>query len=165
MNDFIIKASALALKDVPEVNASWVVDNGEGKTVIRQFRNVDVSVAVATPTGLLTPIVTGADRRGLADISMTMKDLGLRAREGRLKVNEIQVRISSSERGKPDDAGGTNVSIGLNREVHLRSQISACSEWTISLPSSTHHNPPSLPLAPPLTSSSSGTPNSWLNRP
>ena len=55
MNDFIIKASALAMKKVPEVNSSWF------DTYIRQYNNVDVSVAVSTEGGLITPIVFGAD--------------------------------------------------------------------------------------------------------
>jgi pyruvate dehydrogenase E2 component (dihydrolipoamide acetyltransferase) len=52
--------------------------------------SVDISVAVATPTGLITPIITGSDRRGLTDISATMKDLAGRARQGRLKPEEFQ---------------------------------------------------------------------------
>ncbi|KAJ8655995.1 pyruvate dehydrogenase complex dihydrolipoamide acetyltransferase [Lichtheimia ornata] len=84
VNDFIIKASALSLKQVPEVNAAWQGD------FIRQYNNADISIAVATPTGLLTPIVTGVEGRGLSDISNTVKDMAARARNGKLAPHEYQ---------------------------------------------------------------------------
>ncbi len=56
-NDFVIKAAALAMSDVPEVNSSWM------ETFIRQHHNVDISVAVSTPGGLITPIVLAADHK------------------------------------------------------------------------------------------------------
>ncbi|KAI7884213.1 pyruvate dehydrogenase [Lichtheimia hyalospora FSU 10163] len=84
VNDFIIKASALSLKQVPEVNAAWQGD------FIRQYNNADISIAVATPTGLLTPIVTGVEGRGLSDISNTVKDMATRARNGKLAPHEYQ---------------------------------------------------------------------------
>ncbi|KAG9300111.1 hypothetical protein G9A89_000851 [Geosiphon pyriformis] len=84
VNDFIIKSSALALKDVPEVNSAW---HGE---FIRQYLNSDISIATATPTGLITPIVTKAETKGLASISNQVKELAGRAREGKLAPYEYQ---------------------------------------------------------------------------
>ncbi len=84
VNDFVIRAAALALKKVPAANASYD-DSG-----ILHYERADISVAVATPAGLITPIVKGAEARGLADISATMKDLAARARDGRLKPEEFQ---------------------------------------------------------------------------
>jgi pyruvate dehydrogenase E2 component (dihydrolipoamide acetyltransferase) len=84
VNDFLIKAIAVASKKVPSVNASWRGD------AIRQFSTVDVSVAVSTPTGLITPIVTGVDARGLESISNTVKELAKKARDNKLKPEEYQ---------------------------------------------------------------------------
>lgn len=84
VNDFLIKAMAIASQKVPAVNSSW----RDG--VIRQFKTVDVSVAVATPSGLITPIVTGAESRGLESISNKVKELAKRARDNKLKPEEYQ---------------------------------------------------------------------------
>jgi pyruvate dehydrogenase E2 component (dihydrolipoamide acetyltransferase) len=84
VNDCIIRAVALALKKVPAANASWTDD------AILQYADVDVSVAVATPNGLITPIVKKADTKTLVQISAEMKDLGMRAREGKLRPEEFQ---------------------------------------------------------------------------
>lgn len=86
VNDLLIKAIAVACKRVPEANAYYLEQEG----IIRQFENVDVSVAVATPTGLITPIVFNADSKGLETISKTVKDLGKRAKENKLKPEEFQ---------------------------------------------------------------------------
>jgi pyruvate dehydrogenase E2 component (dihydrolipoamide acetyltransferase) len=88
VNDFLIKACAVACKKVPVVNSSWREVGGQ--TVIRQHNTVDVSVAVATPIGLMTPIVKNADSIGLSSISSQVKDLGKRARDGKLKPEEYQ---------------------------------------------------------------------------
>lgn len=88
VNDFLIKACAVACKKVPSVNSSWRESNGQ--VVIRQYNVVDVSVAVATPSGLMTPIIKNADSIGLAAISTQIKDLGKRARDGKLKPDEYQ---------------------------------------------------------------------------
>jgi pyruvate dehydrogenase E2 component (dihydrolipoamide acetyltransferase) len=88
VNDFLIKACAIACLKVPTVNSSWREINGQ--TVIRQHKTVDVSVAVATPIGLMTPIVKNADSIGLSSISSSVKDLGKRARDGKLKPEEYQ---------------------------------------------------------------------------
>ncbi len=84
VNDLIIKACAVALRRHPGVNAAWTDE------AILQFQDVDISVAVAIPDGLITPIVKGADRKGLATISNEMKDLGARAKSGKLKPEEFQ---------------------------------------------------------------------------
>lgn len=88
VNDFLIKASAVACKKVPAVNSSW--REIDGQVVIRQHNTVDVSVAVATPIGLMTPIVRGVEALGLSSISGQVKDLGKRARDGKLKPEEYQ---------------------------------------------------------------------------
>lgn len=84
VNDFLIKAMALASLRVPTANSAWL----EAEGVIRQYSVVDVSVAVSTPTGLITPIVKNAHAKGLATISKEIKDLGKRARDGKLKPEE-----------------------------------------------------------------------------
>lgn len=86
VNDFMIKAVAAALIKVPTVNSSYREDEG----VIRTFNTADISVAVATPVGLMTPIVKGADSRGLASISQEVKALSGKARDGKLKPEEYQ---------------------------------------------------------------------------
>jgi len=84
VNDMVIKACAKALRDHPECNASWTEEE------MIQYGAVDISVAVATDRGLITPIVRDADGKGLADIALAMKDLAARARTGRLKLEEFQ---------------------------------------------------------------------------
>ena len=82
VNDFIVKAVAKALVEVPEANAQWTED------AVLLMNNVDISVAVATPSGLITPIVRNADRLGLQGVSTTVKDLAGRARDGKLMPEE-----------------------------------------------------------------------------
>lgn len=84
VNDFVIRAAALALKKVPNANASWT----EAATL--RYETVDVSVAVAVANGLITPVVRNADQKGLATISAEMKDLAGRAHEGKLMPEEYQ---------------------------------------------------------------------------
>ena len=87
VNDVILKSVALALRDVPEANAKW----NKGKSVIESVGGgIDISVAVATPAGLITPIITNADKRGLSDIAATVRDLATRARDNKLKPEEFQ---------------------------------------------------------------------------
>lgn len=88
VNDFLVKAIALAARKVPAANSSWRDDGGQ--VVVRQHNVVDVSVAVATPIGLMTPIVKNVVGTGLETISSTIKDLGKRARDGKLKPEEYQ---------------------------------------------------------------------------
>ncbi|ANP44516.1 pyruvate dehydrogenase complex dihydrolipoamide acetyltransferase [Candidatus Viadribacter manganicus] len=84
VNDMCIKAAALALKLVPEANASYTPDG------IAMHHHADVAVAVAIPHGLITPIIWAAETKGLAQISAEMADLALRARERKLKPEEFQ---------------------------------------------------------------------------
>ncbi len=84
VNDFVIRAVALGLKKVPAANASFT------ETAIRLYSDIDISVAVATPNGLITPVLRHADRKGLAEISNEMKTLAAKARDGKLKPEEYQ---------------------------------------------------------------------------
>ncbi|MFC4347643.1 pyruvate dehydrogenase complex dihydrolipoamide acetyltransferase [Kordiimonas lipolytica] len=78
VNDFIIRAVALALKKVPAANVQYAGDK------MYWYERADISVAVAIDGGLVTPVVRGADNMGLAEISSTVKDLATRARDGKL---------------------------------------------------------------------------------
>lgn len=84
VNDFVIRAAGLALRKVPAANASYA------ETAIRLYSDVDISVAVATPNGLITPVIRCVDRKGLAAISEEMKSLAGKAREAKLKPEEYQ---------------------------------------------------------------------------
>lgn len=84
VNDFIIKAAALSLSDVPEANAQWIGRH------IRYFDHADIAVAVAIDGGLITPIVTKADLKSVSHISMEVKELAERAKSGKLKPDEYQ---------------------------------------------------------------------------
>ncbi|ANB15995.1 dihydrolipoyllysine-residue acetyltransferase [Sugiyamaella lignohabitans] len=84
VNDILIKAIAVANAAVPQANSAWLEKEG----VIRQYKNVDVSVAVATPTGLITPVVRNVEAKGLAAISAEVKALGKKARDGKLAPEE-----------------------------------------------------------------------------
>ena len=84
VNDFVIKALALALMRVPEANVTWT-DAG-----MLKHKHADVGVAVAIPGGLMTPVVRKADTKGLAAISAEIKDFAARARTRRLKPEEYQ---------------------------------------------------------------------------
>ena len=84
VNDFIIKAAALSCKRVPACNSAWM------DTFIRQHNTVDMSVAVDTGNGLITPIVKNAESKGLAEISETVKELAGRAKAGKLQPQEFQ---------------------------------------------------------------------------
>jgi len=84
LNDLVIKAAARTLRRVPTVNAAWTDDG----TVL--FDDVDISIAVAIPDGLITPIIRRADQKGLQTISAEMRDLAARAKAGKLKPEEFQ---------------------------------------------------------------------------
>jgi pyruvate dehydrogenase E2 component (dihydrolipoamide acetyltransferase) len=84
VNDFIIKASAMALADVPLANASW------SDEAILMYNNVDISVAVAIDGGLITPIIKNADQKSISSISNEMKDLAKRAKQNLLAPHEFQ---------------------------------------------------------------------------
>jgi pyruvate dehydrogenase E2 component (dihydrolipoamide acetyltransferase) len=82
VNDFVIKASAVALRQVPAANASWSDDG------VKMYKSADISVAVAIPNGLITPIIRHAEDKKLSDISNEMKDLAGRAKAGKLKPED-----------------------------------------------------------------------------
>ncbi|MFL6689425.1 MAG: pyruvate dehydrogenase complex dihydrolipoamide acetyltransferase [Alphaproteobacteria bacterium] len=84
VNDFIVKACALALMRVPEVNSSWT------ETAMLRHKHADVGVAVALDFGLITPIVFHAEEKGLAQISNDVKSLAARARAKKLKPQEFE---------------------------------------------------------------------------
>lgn len=82
VNDFVIKACALALKQVPAANASWSDDG------VKMYKTADISVAVAIPGGLVTPIIRAAESKRLTEISAEMKALAGRAKDGKLKPED-----------------------------------------------------------------------------
>ncbi len=84
VNDFIIKACALALQSVPAANAVWAGDK------VLQFRHSDVAVAVAIEGGLFTPVLQDAEMKSLSALSTEMKDLATRARDRKLAPHEYQ---------------------------------------------------------------------------
>ncbi|KAK1382587.1 Dihydrolipoamide acetyltransferase component of pyruvate dehydrogenase complex [Heracleum sosnowskyi] len=86
VNDIVIKAVAIALKNVPEANAFWNDEKGE----IVLCDSVDISIAVATEKGLMTPIVRNADQKSISVISLEVKELAEKARTGKLLPNEFQ---------------------------------------------------------------------------
>ena len=84
VNDLLIKALGVSLMQVPKCNVMYTPDQ------LISFSRADVSVAVSVPAGLITPIIKGADTKGVAAISTEMKDLAGRAKEGKLKPEEFQ---------------------------------------------------------------------------
>jgi pyruvate dehydrogenase E2 component (dihydrolipoamide acetyltransferase) len=84
VNDMVIKALALALRDVPDANVSWTDE------AMVKHKHVDVGVAVSIPGGLITPIIRKAETLTLSAISNTMKDMGARAKDKKLKPEEYQ---------------------------------------------------------------------------
>ena len=84
VNDMVIKALALALRDVPDANVSWTDTN------MVKHHHADVGVAVSIPGGLITPIIRSAELKTLSTISNEMKDLGKRAKDRKLKPEEYQ---------------------------------------------------------------------------
>lgn len=107
INDLLVKAISKAALRVPEVNSYYL----ESEDVIRQFSSVDISIAVSTPTGLITPIVKSADTKGLKVISTEVKSLGKKAKENTLKPEEFQ--------------GGTITisNLGMNHAVSMFTSI------------------------------------------
>ncbi|KAG6630671.1 dihydrolipoyllysine-residue acetyltransferase component 1 of pyruvate dehydrogenase complex, mitochondrial [Carya illinoinensis] len=85
VNDIVIKAVAVALRNVPEANAYWSVEKGE----VILCNSVDISIAVATEKGLMTPIVRNADQKTISSISLEVKELAEKARVGKLLPNEF----------------------------------------------------------------------------
>jgi pyruvate dehydrogenase E2 component (dihydrolipoamide acetyltransferase) len=83
-NDFVVKAVAQALVEVPEMNVIWT------DAAVRRFESIDIAVAVATDGGLLTPVIRGAEGKTITGISEEIAELATRARAGRLKQYEIE---------------------------------------------------------------------------
>lgn len=132
VNDFLVKALAYAARKVPAANSSWREENG--KVFIRQHNSVDVSVAVATPVGLMTPIVKNVTGTGLEAVSSQIKDLGKRARDGKLKPEEYQGgTITISNMGMNDAIDrftavinppqATILAVGAVKKVAIPSQL------------------------------------------
>jgi len=129
----------VALKRVPGVNAAWTDD------AILRFNDIDISVAVSIPDGLITPIIRGADLKGLAAISQEMKDLGARAKSGKLKPEEFQGGgFSISNMGmygvkdfaaiiNPPQAGILAVGAGEKRAVVKDGQLAVATVMTCQL--------------------------------
>jgi pyruvate dehydrogenase E2 component (dihydrolipoamide acetyltransferase) len=139
VNDLVIKATAVTLRRFPNVNAMWTED------AILQLHDVDISVAVSIPDGLITPIVKGADIKGLAAISNEMKDLAARAKSGKLKPEEFQGGgFSISNMGmygvrdfaaiiNPPQAGILAVSAGEQRPVVKNGALAIATVMTLTL--------------------------------
>ncbi len=138
VNDFVIKATATALAKFPKANVSWTDE------AIVQYTRADVSVAVATDNGLITPIIKDAATKSLKDISNEMKDLGLRARDGKLKPQEFQGgTISVSNLGmfgirafsaiiNPPQAAILAVGAGEQRAVVKDGQVKIANVMTVT---------------------------------
>ena len=139
VNDLVIKAAAITLKRIPMVNASWTDAN------IVVFNDVDISIAVSIPDGLITPIVRRADQKGLAAISNEMKDLAARAKTGKLKPEEFQGGgFSISNMGmygvtsfsaiiNPPQAAILAVAAGQQRPVVKNGQLAIATVMTCTL--------------------------------
>lgn len=84
VNDFIVRAVAVALREVPQANVSWT------DSAMRQYEKADIAIAVSTESGLLTPIVRNADQKTLSSISAEIAELAVRARAGKLRPEEYQ---------------------------------------------------------------------------
>jgi len=85
VNDFVVKAAALAMHSVPEVNASW------NDKAIRRYKQVHINVAVTSDKGLFTPLVANADQKGLKDISNEIKALAAKAKESKLTSEDMKL--------------------------------------------------------------------------
>jgi pyruvate dehydrogenase E2 component (dihydrolipoamide acetyltransferase) len=139
VNDLVIKAAAITLRRIPKVNATWTDD------AIVLYDDVDISVAVSIPDGLITPIIRKADMKGLAAISNEMKDLAARAKSGKLKPEEFQGGgFSISNMGmygvtdfaaiiNPPQAGILAVSAGTQRPVVKGGALAVATVMTCTL--------------------------------
>jgi pyruvate dehydrogenase E2 component (dihydrolipoamide acetyltransferase) len=139
VNDFVVRAVALALMKVPEVNSSW------GDDGMRRHKAADISIAVAIEGGLITPIVRSADKKGVAAISAEVKDLASRARSNKLKPEEFQGgTFSISNMGmfgvrsfsaiiNPPQAAILAVATGEKRPVVKNDQLAVATVMTLTL--------------------------------
>ena len=143
VNDMVIKAMALALRDVPDANVSWTEAN------MVKHKHADVGVAVSIPGGLITPIIRKAEEKTLSAISNEMRDLGKRAKDRKLKPEEYQGGTSSvSNMGmmgvkqfaaviNPPHATILAVGAGEQRPVVKNGQLAVATVMTVTL--STDH--------------------------
>jgi len=143
VNDMVIKAMALALRDVPDANVSWTESN------MVKHKHADVGVAVSIPGGLITPIIRKAEEKTLSVISNEMRDLGKRAKDRKLKPEEYQGGTSSvSNMGmmgvknfaaviNPPHATILAVGAGEQRPVVKNGQLAVATVMTVTL--STDH--------------------------
>ncbi|MBK8157907.1 MAG: pyruvate dehydrogenase complex dihydrolipoamide acetyltransferase [Rhodospirillaceae bacterium] len=139
VNDFVIKACALALIQVPTANASWSDDG------VKMYKSADISVAVAIPGGLITPILRNADTRRLSDLSGAIKELAGRAKQGKLKPEEYTGgSFSVSNLGmfgikdfsaiiNPPQACILSVGAGEERAVVRKGQLAVANVMTCTL--------------------------------
>ncbi|TPG61212.1 pyruvate dehydrogenase complex dihydrolipoamide acetyltransferase [Roseomonas nepalensis] len=139
VNDLVIKAAAATLRKLPATNATWT-DNA-----MVLYDDVDISIAVSIPDGLITPIIRRADQKGLVTISNEMKDLAARAKSGKLKPEEFQGGgFSISNMGmfgvkefsaiiNPPQAGILAVSAGEKRPVVKDGQLAVATVMTVTL--------------------------------
>lgn len=139
VNDFIIKACAAALMKVPAANVQYMGDT------MRQFKRADISVAVAIEGGLITPVVRGADMKGLRQISEETKDLARRAQEGKLAPEEYAGgTFSISNMGmmgvksfdaviNPPQAAILAVGAGEQRPVVKNGELTVATVMTVTL--------------------------------
>ena len=97
VNDFIIKAMAMALMKVPDANVSWT------ENAMVKHHHADVGVAVSIPGGLITPVVRKAETKGLTQISMEMKDYAARARTRQLETGGIHRRLNLRLQSRHDE--------------------------------------------------------------
>lgn len=139
VNDFVIKAMAIALQKIPEANVSWT------EAAMLRHKHSDIGVAVALPFGLITPIIRQAEIKSISTISNEMKELAARAKAKKLKPNEYQGGASSvSNLGmfgikdftaviNPPQSSILAVGVGEERAVVRNGQIVAATVMSVTL--------------------------------
>jgi pyruvate dehydrogenase E2 component (dihydrolipoamide acetyltransferase) len=139
VNDFVIKAMAIALQKIPEANVSWT------EAAMLRHKHSDIGVAVALPFGLITPIIRQAETKSISTISNEMKELAARAKAKKLKPNEYQGGASSvSNLGmfgikdftaviNPPQSSILAVGTGEERAVVRNGQIVAATMMSVTL--------------------------------
>jgi len=139
VNDFVVRAVALALQEVPEANASFLGDK------IRYYEHSDIAIAVAIEGGLITPIVRAAETKNLVTLSREIKELVGRARDGKLKPQEYQGgSFSISNLGmygirefaaiiNPPQAAILAVGAGAQRPLVKKGQLQVATQMTVTL--------------------------------
>jgi pyruvate dehydrogenase E2 component (dihydrolipoamide acetyltransferase) len=143
VNDFVIKALALALQRVPDANVAWT------EAAMLRHRHSDIGVAVAIPGGLITPVVRKAEQKSLSVISSEMKDFAARARARKLKPEEYQGGSSTVSNlgmyGIKDFAAVINpphatiLAVGASEERAVVREGKIAADWMMSVTLSTDH--------------------------